>query len=114
MLDWDNTFVKKCRSKGVELDMYEHYVDNETIICRTINRGWRYDTKKDIMVFSWETWRSDSDTDGESRTASVLAGIANRINKSIQVTTDFPSKHPNKRMPVLDLVLWTEIVNGIP
>ena len=114
MLEWDDIFTRKCIDAGIPPDMYERYVDDETIISRVINKGWRFDKKSNRMKFSWQQWESDSDDDGEERTASILSDIANSINQSIQVTTDVPGRHSNKRMPVLDLELWVEDVNGIP
>ena len=66
------------------------------------------------MEFSWDMWKTDTDDDGDERTATVLATIANSIDSNIQVTTDWPSKHPSGRMPVLDLELWIEEYDGIP
>ena len=66
------------------------------------------------MEFSWDLWKSDTKEDGDERTATVLATIANSIDSNIQVTTDWPSKHPSGRMPVLDLELWIDYYEGIP
>ena len=37
--------------------------------------------------------------------------IANSIHPSIKVKVDFPSNHPNGRMPILDTEQWIENVN---
>ena len=65
MLDWDDIFISRCKSKGIQLDMYERYVDDETIVCAPINRGWRYDSSTNTMVFSWDLWEVDTDADSE-------------------------------------------------
>ena len=36
--------------------------------------------------------------------------IANEIHPSIKVTIDYPSNHPNSRMPVLDIEQWIESI----
>ena len=40
--------------------------------------------------------------------------IANKINKNIQVTSDSPEANIDSRMPVLDLKVWIQHINGIP
>ena len=55
MLQWDQRFQNKVRKLGFQLDMYNRYVDNMTIITRLISRGWRYSRKTGKMTFSWET-----------------------------------------------------------
>ena len=39
MLEWDDIFTRKCIDAGIPPDMYERYVDDETIISRVINKG---------------------------------------------------------------------------
>ena len=36
--------------------------------------------------------------------------IANSIHRSIQVKVDYPSKHHDQRMPILDTKMWLEEV----
>ena len=63
MLDWDDTFLRKCKSKGIFLDMYIRYINEITLSCWTISRGWRYDRKNNIMKFSKGLWKTDTGTD---------------------------------------------------
>ena len=70
---------------------------------------WMFDGKK--MTFSKEVMENDDRTD-EERTAVVLVSIANSINKDIQLTWDIPSNNTNKGMPVLDLEIWVEDMEG--
>ena len=114
MIDWDEIFRDKCKSAGIKLDMYGRYVDDETIVTREVNRGWRYNKSNGVMEFDWELWKLDEHKDGEARTAETLAAIANSIHPEIQVTTDFPGKNSNGRMAVLDLEIWTEEIDGVP
>ena len=34
--------------------------------------------------------------------------MGNEIHPSIQLETDYPSKNPDKKMPLLDVKIWTE------
>ena len=36
----------------------------------------------------------------------MVQGIANGIHKSIEVTTDYPSRNEDKKVPILDLRVW--------
>ena len=114
MLDWDELFMKKCKTAGIDLDLYSQYKDDQTIVSREVNRGWRFNSKKGVMEFCWARWRTDKEEDGEARTTATLAEIANSIHPSIQVTTDYPGKNSNGKMAVLDLEIWVEIKDGIP
>ena len=42
-----------------------------------------------------------------------MRDIANNINKNIQVTCDIPESNVDGRMPVLDLKVWIQHINGI-
>ena len=39
-------------------------------------------------------------------TMEVLQSVANEIHEMIQLTIDFPSNYPEKRMPILDMKVW--------
>ena len=39
MLIWDKTLLGKLKSLGIILDLYDRYVDDETIITRVIRKG---------------------------------------------------------------------------
>ena len=43
-----------------------------------------------------------------------MEDIANSINGNIQVTSDSPETNSDGKMPVLDLKIWIEHINGIP
>ena len=49
-----------------------------------------------------------NEVDANKTTMEKVQSIANGIHPSIYVTIDYPSNHPNNRLPVLDLQLWIE------
>ena len=51
----------------------------------------------------------DENQNQDERTMTRLQQIANSVHPSIKVTVDFPSIHPNGRLPILDTEQW--IVN---
>ena len=79
MLLWDDTLITKCRSLGLDLDLYRRYVDDMVIVIRPISLGWRY--KDGILQYSKEFANEDRDLSDTERTSRILASIANSINK---------------------------------
>lgn len=114
MILWDDKLVKKCKKLGITFDLYNRYVDDQTIITRAIGKGWRYNTKRDIMEFSSVLEIEDNDSNDTERTAKVIACIANSLDKGIQVTFDWPENDNDNRMPVLDLKVWISNENDYP
>ena len=64
------------------------------------------------MEYSKELDEKDTRSDDE-RTAETMVKIANSLEKNIQFTWDVPGKNSNGRMPVLDLAVWIQEVDGI-
>ena len=52
------------------------------------------------------------DGDDEKRLATVLKDIANDVLPDIQMEEDYPNKHENKKMAILDMNVWTEEHDG--
>ena len=40
--------------------------------------------------------------------AKLLLDIANSVMKCIQMEADWPSKNPDRSMPILDMKVWTD------
>ena len=70
------------------------YVDDESIVAKSIPKSEDGDTRKD-----------------DERTMLRLQEIANSIHPSIQLTVDYPSNNENGRIPILDTEQWIEEVN---
>ena len=105
-------FMKKVKSLGIRMDLYSRYVDDVVAALYAVNKGWYYNTKKNKLMFSKE--KQDTDMrDNETRTAEIMVQVANSINQNIQFTWDTPGKNRNNRMPVLDLEVWIQEVEGV-
>ena len=70
----------------------------------------RYVDDGNTPVQCLEDLLSSSNKEAEERTMERIKVIANSMHKSIQVKVDYPSKHQNKRMPILDTEMWLEEV----
>ena len=64
MLLWDNRLILKCKSLGISIDLYNRYVDDQTIVMRAIGKGWRFNAKKNKMEFSSDVELADGEVDG--------------------------------------------------
>ena len=85
MVWWDRTFIERVKENGIELAMYGRYVDDTDVVARSI----------------------DENAEAPDReTMERLQEIANAIHPSIRVTIDYPSNHPDNRLPVLDVAQW--------
>ena len=91
MVWWDRQLKKKLQDEGIKVRMYSRYVDDINIVCEAI----------DMKVEREEA---------DETTIKSIQKIANKIHKSIQVIVDYPSNHENRRMPVLDLEQWIELI----
>ena len=60
----------------------------------------------EVVVFKEEWLEEDRNTEDDRRTALVIRGIANTIHPMIQMEEDFPSKHGDGKLPILDLKCW--------
>lgn len=78
MVWWD----KQLKSKCPNVQMYARYVDDIDVVVET-------------------------DDDDETAMKRIQT-VANEIHPSIRVTIDYPSKHPDGKLPVLDTKQWIE------
>ena len=93
MVWWDRTFIDRVKENEIDLAMYGRYVDDTDVVVKSIDENAEAPDRK---------------------TMERLQEIANAIHPSIRVTIDYPSNHPDNRLPVLDIAQWIgEIdVNG--
>ena len=114
MIQWDDKLLSRCKELGLHIDLYKRYVDDMVVLMRAIGKGWTFDRKKNILTYSLTQAKKDCNLTPTQKTTSVLMEIANKINNNIQVTSDSPEDNVDSRMPVLDLKVWIQHINGIP
>ena len=103
---FDKKYKSLLRKLKIEIEVYERYVDDVTECVVELDPGVRFDPEKCKMVKVEELEESDKNVKGDKRTMDELKIVANTIYKSVQFTSDCPSKHPGGRMPVLDLQMF--------
>ena len=70
---------------------------------RSLELGTRYDNTNEELVFEAEAVEIDKNVSADERNMKILKGVADSIESMIQTTTDYPSKHDDKKMLILDL-----------
>ena len=103
MLWWDDRFLEMANSAGVDIEMYERYVDDSNLVPETIEAGWGYSKETGKLVFTEENVLEDSSMEDDKRTSLVIKDIANSVHPMIQMEEDYPSNHSDGKLPILDL-----------
>ena len=58
-----------------------------------------------------EQVENDTEVDevpSDKRTFEIVREVGDSVDPMIQLTVDYPSNHPNNRVPILDLEVWIE------
>ena len=106
MLRWCREFLALLRIAttdlvGFVLFMLKYYIDDGNIICSIMPPGSRLVNGKIVVVE--EEVEVDMQIPGDERTAKIFLEIGNSVSDFIQLTADYPSKHENGWMPLLDI-----------
>ena len=106
-------YLDNVRRAGMEMLLYERYVDDSNQVAKVPPRGWKYDKKAKKMVESQgdnEGGGEDEDEDctpDDQRMAKILLDIANDVMNCIKMEADMPSKNVDGKLPILDMKVWT-------
>lgn len=92
MLRWHKRLQEILAEVFMNLTMYSRNVNDTNIVVRT-------------------PLQDDID-DQETKAMESIQQTANSIHQIIEIMIDYPSKHPNNRLLVLDAKFWLETKNG--
>ena len=87
---------RKLEEKGVEVLLYQRYVDDINMIYRVPMEDGDNSTEEEL----------------DAKWMKVVRDIGNQIHHSIKLEIDYPSRHEDGRMPILDLKVWLSNVDG--
>ena len=90
MVWWDRQLKQKLTERNIMPVMYSRYVDDVDLVAKGMD---------------------PESMENEKQTMETIQVIANSVHPSIRVTIDYPSKHENKRMAVLDVEQWIDIIS---
>ena len=98
---WDKEMIKRLTECGFEVLLYKRYVDDINIVARAPdgNQGYIRDRQEVMVIGEGE--------EIDAHALELMKTIGNDIHPSIQLETDYPSRHEDKKLPLLDLKFWT-------
>ena len=101
MIWWDKEFAARLDKMSIVVRMNKRYVN-----VQATPPGMRYKNGQTYVDESsiTEAGRVSSD----ERTMALVKQVGNDIHPSIQLEVDYPSKHQDGKLPVLDLKVWVE------
>ena len=105
MLSFDRKFLEKLKKLGLEVLLYSRYVDDITVECPAIRKGWSYDPESDTLKYDGE---KTCQLENDARTLGILGEIASSIDPNLKFTVDFPTANQDGRLPILDLTVWMD------
>ena len=82
MLLYDELYLEEVKNEGINMQMYARYVDDSNQIVEA------------------------DDNENEEDIVGRLKDIANRLLDGIVMEEDFPCKHCDKKLPILDMKVW--------
>ena len=102
-LDWDDKLLQKLEKLNWKPKMLKRYVDDLNTVVIGVKPGTRYNAAEDKLEVVEDQIESDEEKEGDEITMNLFGEIANSVEPSIKVETDFPSKYDDKMMPILDM-----------
>ena len=106
MKRFDKKYLNLLKKLGIENELYERYVDDETDILVAVDPGVRFDGEKLEKIE--ELVNDDEAIAEDERTLNLLKEIGGSIYKCVQFTIDCPSLQPGGMVPILDLKVYIE------
>lgn len=101
MIWWDREFARKLKDVGIVQKMNQRSVDDINVAAKATVPGLRYVEGKIIMDTTKVVEEKKRAPD--ERTMELIRQVGDDIHPSIKLEVDYPSKHPDKKLPILDL-----------
>ena len=98
---WDRKVQEKAREEGMEIKMYKRYVDDINIIAKTSKN---HEHKETNQVNE----KQKSESEREKEGMEMFKRIGDSIDECIKLEVDYPSKHDDGKMPLLDVKVWLQ------
>ena len=91
---------------GLKLWLYKRYVDDVASIMNVPRPGLRFDGNnlvEDEVLADADQW-----VEADERAMRLFQSVANSIHHSIEMEIDYPSRHDDRKLPILDLKIRIE------
>lgn len=106
MWRWDKLYLEKVRKARMTMMLYERYVDDSNQVAVVPPPGSMYSEESGKVVVDPQLM--DHDLPADERLAKILLSIANSVMECVKMEADWPSKNDDKKMPILDMKVWTD------
>ena len=111
MVWWDRQLIRKLDEVNIQLNLHEQYVDDTNVATKRTPIGARYHEGR--ITITEAAVNEDEGMPDDERTMKLIQAIANTIHPSIRMTIDYPSRNEEGKVPMLDIKMWIEELNGI-
>ena len=105
MWRWDRLYLEKVKKAKIQMELYERYVDDSNQVAVVPPPGSKYDVQRGKVVVDPQL--RDEDKPPDERLAIILLSIANSVMECVKMDADWPSKNRDRKMPILDMKVWT-------
>ena len=103
---WDKQFLSKLQELGLVRKMYKRYVDDINQALRGNVRGKKY--MNGGLEEDEDKRRGDENKENDEVMMELVKAIGDEIHPSIKLEVDYPSKYPDRKLPILDIKVWIE------
>ena len=110
MVWWDRQLTTKLQEVNIDVKLHERYVDDTNLVAQQTEVGARYENG--TLTVTEQTRMEDEGIPNDERTMKLLQTIANSIHPSIRMTIDYPSKHTDRKVPMLNVKMWIDEIEG--
>ena len=111
MIWWERNFKNKLQLLNINVDLLKRFIDDVNIVCDEIKPGTEY--CDGVLAVNEEKEILDRDRPIDLVTMEVVRKVADDVSDMLKFTTDVPSNHNDKRMPVLDMKVRLDEENEI-
>ena len=112
-LSWDGKLIRKLERLNWKPLMIKRYVDDLDAVVNGVKAGTKYNEIEEKLEIIEEQVGIDREKEVDEITMRVFGEIANSIDPSIEVDVDYPSKHEDKMMPILDMKMTINSENEV-
>ena len=102
-LHLDRKLIQKLRRLNWAPEMIQRYVDDLNTVVVGLKAGTRYNVLEEKLEVVAGEVEGDQGREVDDITMTVFGEVANTVDPDIEVEVDFPSKHDDKMMPILDM-----------
>ena len=103
MVWWDRQFKIKMDGNGLRLRMYKRYVDDINVVINAPKAGLKFVESEGKVVEDGSAAEQERDVKADRRCMVLVQKIGNSIHSSIELEVDYPSRHEDGKLPILDL-----------